>query len=316
MFCLQWSFGFFEDILAIFWFFTLSLPAYIFYVLGNYKPNTRLSTNKAQSFGYIPAVTFFSFQILYKVCLKSNETVHKYFIPNTNCKLQHVAFEVIPLRYNALPHPPLPCLHALWKTLSGIAHSSFIMAILTASTSGKHVPFMTPLRLGNRKNHKEPGLVSMEVAPAQQCYFWEEMPRCSMHCALEHCRGEAAMIFFIHMSPLLSHWPHQMSQDVPEIWWLMVWFCVMNSTWTMPLTSKKEINITLILDLAILGHLPHPPFSPLYLLCHSWGLDIVSSPYTPCSNLSASVRVFPSQTRNFKLVCCSVVIVYSNNDRP
>jgi len=182
----------------------LCQPIY-FYVLGNYKPNTRLSTNKAQSFGYIPAVTFFSFQILYKVCLKSNETVHKYFIPNTNCKLQHVAFEVIPLRYNALPHPPLPCLHALWKTLSGIAHSSFIMAILTASTSGKHVPFMTPLRLGNRKNHKEPGLVSMEVAPAQQCYFWEEMPRCSMHCALEHCRGEAAMIFFIHMSPLLSH---------------------------------------------------------------------------------------------------------------
>ena len=49
----------------------------------------------------------------------------------------------------------------------------------------------------------------------------------------------------------------------------------------------------------------------LNLLCHSKApaLDIMSSPYTSCSNLSASVGVFPSRTRNFKLVCCSVVIV-------
>ena len=36
----------------------------------------------------------------------------------------------------------------------------------------------------------------MEVAPAQQCYFWQEIHGCSRHCAQERCHGEAAMISF------------------------------------------------------------------------------------------------------------------------
>ena len=36
-----------------------------------------------------------------------------------------------------------------------------------------------------------------------------------MHCAPEHCCGEAAIIFFIHLLPLVSHWLNQTSQDIP-----------------------------------------------------------------------------------------------------
>jgi len=56
--------------------------------------------------------------------------VHKYFIPNANCKLQHAAFKVIPLRSNTLRHPPLSCVHALlegsvWNCLELLHHGHF-----------------------------------------------------------------------------------------------------------------------------------------------------------------------------------------------
>jgi len=83
-----------------------------------------------------------------------------------------------------------------WKDLSRIARSFFVIAILMASTSGKHVLFMTQtLSLGNRK--KSQGARSGEYGGCSSTamLFWQEIPRCSMQCVPEHCRGEAPSFF-------------------------------------------------------------------------------------------------------------------------
>jgi len=69
--------------------------------------------------------------------------------------------------------------------------------------------------------------------------------------------------------------------------------------------------VLLVAGISLLGSFSTFSFPSLKLLCHSKNqfLNIVSSPYTSWSNLSASVGVFPSRTRNFKLVRCSVVTV-------
>ena len=60
---------------------------------------------------------------------------------------------------------------------------------------------MTPLSLGNKKNHREPDLASRVVASARQCYFLQEIVVCLRHCEQEHCRDEAAMT----LSPTIQH---------------------------------------------------------------------------------------------------------------
>uniref|UniRef100_A0A3Q0T5W8 Uncharacterized protein n=1 Tax=Amphilophus citrinellus TaxID=61819 RepID=A0A3Q0T5W8_AMPCI len=46
-------------------------------------------------------------------------------------------------------------------------------------------------------------------------------------------------------------------------------------------------------------------FEPLVPLKKILRCDIISSPYTCCSFLSASDGIFPNWTRNFRLVCSS-----------
>jgi len=318
-----------------------------------------------------------------------------------------------------------------WKDLSRIARSFFVIAILMASTSGKHVLFMTQtLSLGNRK--KSQGARSGEYGGCSSTamLFWQEIPRCSMQCVPEHCRGEAPSFFHTFVtfsleltesdvaghpckwagwwsgsvarilraqcpshqrkkstSPWFWSWPSSLFFGLGNIrlfhWrlWCLVFvsyskihdsppvitlyskfgsscfrmswhactchsFCssfsnfgtifaqIFRNDCPHPLTvhvqlicnhSNSQVAISnsflqtsstfsvvlLVADLLLLESSSTSSLTSLNLLCHSKAraLDVVSSPYTSCSNLYASVVVFPSWTRNFKLVCCSVVIL-------
>ena len=90
---------------------------------------------------------------------------------------------------------------------------------------------MTPLTLGNRKNRREPDLVSRMVASTPQCYFLQELPGCFRRCEPEHCHDEAA----ITSSPtiLLSGTkPIKRRKISLYTGWLMVW-CGENSVSTI-----------------------------------------------------------------------------------
>ena len=80
-----------------------------------------------------------------------------------------------------------------WKESSEIHFNSVVTAFLMASISGKRTPLVTPLSLGNRKNHKEPGQVSREDDLARWRFSRPGTDGCSGHCELGRCLGEAAM---------------------------------------------------------------------------------------------------------------------------
>ena len=73
-----------------------------------------------------------------------------------------------------------------------------------------------------------------------------------LNCLTEYCRDEVAIICFRTVIASLAL-THQTLQDVPVNLWLMVWPCGKNSACTMSITSKKAINIILILDVDILA---------------------------------------------------------------
>lgn len=84
--------------------------------------------------------------------------------------------------------------------------------------------------------------------------------------------------------------------------------------WSLCTICLMHWMLTLVLDfegLTLLGSSSMCSCPSLYLLHHSKTCehDIVSSPYICCSN-SACDEVSPNYTRNFKFVCCSVLIVW------
>ena len=70
------------------------------------------------------------------------------------------------------------------------------MAIVMASTSGKRVLLMTPLSLWNRNETQGARSGEYGGCSSTAMIYWQDIPGWSMHCVPEHCRGEAAMIFF------------------------------------------------------------------------------------------------------------------------
>ena len=81
-----------------------------------------------------------------------------------------------------------------------------------------------------------------------------------------------------------------------------------------PCTFRRTSSI--FSSALLVAGLPHlgssSTSSILNLLCHSKArpLDIVSSPYTSCSTLSVCVVVFPSRSRNLKLVSWVVIVIH------
>lgn len=122
---------------------------------------------------------------------KFQDWCYKRFISNPNYKLQVFPFEVIPLESNTFPHPSLPRLHALLEGLfqdppqlrrHGLIHVHVF----------KVGPLDNLLELGEEeRNRREPGQVSREVAPAQQCSLPGTVGF-SGHCEQERCHSEAA----------------------------------------------------------------------------------------------------------------------------
>ena len=108
-----------------------------------------------------------------------------------------------------------------------------------------------------------------------------------MHCAPELCRGETAIIFFVHLSPRLSHWLQQTTQDVPVhvlVDGLALWqeFCMHDAPHT-----KETINITLIFDFAILAF-----FGPCNVGLFHWRLwRLVSGSYSKIYDLSPVITL-------------------------
>ena len=79
---------------------------------------------------------------------------------------------------------------------------------------------------------------------------------------------------------------------------------------TKCLTRSTLASVLVVEGLPLLGLSSTSSRPSLNLLCHSKTRerDIISSSYICCSSLSASAGVFPSRTRNIRLVRCSVPI--------
>ena len=160
---------------------------------------------------------------------------HKQFISIPNNKLHGFPFKVIPLESNALFHASMHC----WKDSSGMPLSSIVMALLMASMPSKRVPLMIPLleiRWIERLFQYGDVFLSQELPDAQgvvsRCIVVVKQPR----------------FVLPQLSSLLVHWAKQKPQDLFVdllIDRLALW---QNSLWTMLLTSKNMINMTLILD--------------------------------------------------------------------
>ena len=136
---------------------------------------------------------------------------------------------------------------------------------------------------------------------------WHTCTRRSYCSSFSNFRTIFAQIFLIPRSSvmILHTFLQFMSNSFAIIltvkWWSPCTFWQTNLTFS---------SVLLVLGLLLLGSSSTSSFHSLNLLCHSQAraLDIVLSPYI-CSNLSASVGLFLSWTRNFKLVRWSVVIV-------
>ena len=83
---------------------------------------------------------------------KFQDWCHKWFISNTNYKLQVVPFKVIPLESNDFPILLCPaCMHS-WKDSSRTLRSSVVTAFLMSCTSSKWSPWWPPwAELGEEK---------------------------------------------------------------------------------------------------------------------------------------------------------------------
>jgi len=157
----------------------------------------------------------------------------KSFIPNTNCKLQHVAFEVIHLKSNALHHPPLPCLHALLEGFVQDRSELLRHGHFNGFYVRKTCSFHDSLSLGNRK--KSQGARSGEYggcSSTAMLFLTKNSLMLNALCA-RALLWWSSHDFFSYICRLFLHWPHQTSLDIPVnvlVDGLALWqeFCVQN----------------------------------------------------------------------------------------
>ena len=130
------------------------------------------------------------------------------------------------------------------------------------------------------------------------CYFWSSSRSFgTIFAQIFHIPKSSVIIF--HMLSWLISSSSAIIQTVNQ-----------RSPSTICFTRSTLSTVLLVGGLPLLESSSTSLRSSLNHLCHSKTRerDIVSSPYTYCSIPSASDGVFPSRTKNFRLICCSVVM--------